>query len=536
MALDKKHKSFRFSKVMPIDANNVIFEQAFARLLVLVRTKGLPITSTSKETLYPENLVEIISADKDHFRGIRDDEQRKRLLEHWIASDFATCVREGRGHSGKARIASMKPIHMSTIKLLDPRIRSQDRDVSVFLFNVFRDSGLLEMDSLLPFLTLGTKDFGQDLKLDEPAAKTLDIETLFLLRLLEHFNVDKADLRKKVPTHEFLCLAQKQLIVNDTARLLVYKDSIPRRELIQYLMMLLAFHTALYCIKTFSMVNELVETKKFRCSRCKGIKADSLQDLQHCDHHPDIFVDLTNGQNETCNDLAMSNVANHYATMYRYFRSHYKLAKLEEFARTFNYSGGLDELVKFMNHKDLNGYFRVKLSDVTAVGDGEEQDPEVRAILDLQMSPFDTYTEILTQKTFITRIKNHKKLMASLCGLNRDDGFLHGGRGKKRKYVLGNQLLELLVQLAVVRHSARHGFYTEPISITNFLDWLRNRYGIYIDTLKGGSDSPEVARALEVNYAALKDRLRQLGFFTDLSDASISQVIRPRFPINQGQA
>ena len=27
------------------------------------------------------------------------------------------------------------------------------------------------------------------------------------------------------------------------------------------------------------------------------------------------------------------------------------------------------------------------------------------------------------------------------------------------------------------------------------------------------------------------DRLRQLGFFTDLSDASISQVIRPRFPI-----
>ena len=40
--------------------------------------------------------------------------------------------------------------------------------------------------------------------------------------------------------------------------------------------------------------------------------------------------------------------------------------------------------------------------------------------------------------------------MASLCGLNREDGFLHGGRGKRRKYVLGNQLLEFLVQLAVV--------------------------------------------------------------------------------------
>ena len=51
-----------------------------------------------------------------------------------------------------------------------------------------------------------------------------------------------------------------------------------------------------------------------------------------------------------------------------------------------------------------------------------------------------------------------------------------------------------------------------------------------LDTLV--ASDPEVARALENNYTALKDRLRQLGFFTDLSDASISQVIRPRFPIN----
>jgi hypothetical protein len=81
---------------------------------------------------------------------------------------------------------------------------------------------------------------------------------------------------------------------------------------------------------------------------------------------------------------------------------------------------------------------------------------------------------------------------------------------------------------------ARHGkFYTKPITITDFVKWLRDRYGIYTDTTKDASDSPDVARALEANYSALKDRLRQLGFFTDLSDASISQVIRPRFPINQ---
>ena len=537
MPLDKKHKAFRFPKAMPIDANNVIFEQAFARLLVLVRTKGLPITTTTKATLHPEDLVDIITQDKEHFQGIKDDLQRKRLLEHWMASDFTTCVKEGRGHSGEARIASLKPIHMSTIKLLDPRIRSQDRDVSVFLYNVFRDSGLLDTESLLPFLTRGTKDFGEhDLKLHEPEAKNLDIETLFLLRLLEHFKVDMADRRKKVVPHDFLCLAQKQLIVNDTARLLVYNQSIPRRELIQYLMMLLSFHTALYCIKTFSMINGVVETKKLRCSHCKGIKGDSLNELSTCDYHPDIFVDLTNGQNKTCEELAKDNVARHYAVMYRYFRSHYKLSKLDEFARTFpGFSGALEELVKFMSHKDVDAYFRIKLGEVCLLEDGEEQDPEIQAIVDLNLPPFDAYVEILTQKTFKTRMRNHKSLMASLCGLNRDDGFLHGGRGQKRKYVLGNQLLELLVQLAVVDARSRRGqveFYTKPITITDFVKWLSDRYGILIDRTRTPNDSPEVARALDANYSALKDRLRQLGFFTDLSDASISQVIRPRFPIN----
>jgi len=533
--LNKTHKAFRLTKAMPVDANNVNIEQAFARFLVLVRTKGLPITSTSKETLYPGDLAQIIIEDTKHFQGVKDDPLRKRLIKHWIENDFATCVKEGRGRTGEGRLANLKPIHMSTIKLLDPRVRSQDRDVSGFLYNVFRDSGLIigEQESFLPFLTQGTNDFGEyDLKLNESLADTLDIETFFLLRMLEHFRMDLADRRKRVPTHDFLCQAQKQLIINDTARLLVYKDSIPRRELINYLMVLLAFHSALYCIKSFFIINGIFENEKVGCGRCKSIKMDSLEDLCECDYHPDIFVDLTNGQDETCDSIAKAKVAKHYAAMHQYLRSHYKLKKLDEFSSIYPpYNYSVEELLKFLHHKDLNGHFGVLLREVVATGEGEEQDPEIKAILDLGMPPFDTYIEIINQKTFKTRSKNHKKLMADLCGLNREDGFLHGGRGKKRKYVLGNQLLELLVQLAVVDHR-RGKFCTRPIVISEFVVWLKQRYGILIDTTGEVVDSPEVARALESNYVALKSRLRQLGFFTDLSDASISQVIKPRFSID----
>ncbi len=538
MGVERKHKAFRFDKVMPIDANNIILEQAFARFLVLVRTKGVPITSTTKDTIYPKDLVKLISDDPDHFHGLTSDTHRKQLVEDWLSNEFATTVKVGRGREGEGRIANLKPIHISTIKLIDPRIRSQDRDLSKFLYNVFRDSDLImgETSLLLPYLTIGTTPFGEhDNKIEESKTGELDIESLFLLRLLDNFKMDKVDKRKRVAPHEFICPGQRQLIINDTARLLVYRDSMPRRELIQYLITLFAFHAALHCLKSYRIINHLVETGRYRCRHCKGIDMKNLDRLSECQFQPDIFVDLTNGQDRECDRMAKEKVLNHHDIMYRYFRSHYKLKKVDEFASTFpGYSGSLEELMNFFQHKDLDGYFRVKLSEVTSVEDTEEEDPEIKAIVDLGMPPLDTFVEIITQKTFNTRSRNHKSLLASLCGLGRENGFLTGGRGRKRKYVLGNELLELLVQLAVVDYSHKKGtFFTRPIVITDFVEWLRSRYGLLIDRNNGAESTPEGAKALENNYNALKARLRQLGFYVDLSDASNSQVIRPRFPILQ---
>src|SRR5438445_11097076 len=99
MPITKNHKAFRWATLLPIDANNIILEQAFARFLVLVRTKGRPITSTTKNTLYPESLVEIVKGDKTNFQRAPGDPQRERSLEQWLARDFAPCsrARSGRG-------------------------------------------------------------------------------------------------------------------------------------------------------------------------------------------------------------------------------------------------------------------------------------------------------------------------------------------------------------------------------------------------------------------------------------------------------
>ena len=535
MSLQRKHKTFRFFQLMPIDANNVLFEQALLRLLVLLHTNGRLITRTDPvKPEFPEQIIDIIKGDTEHFEGITGT-QRERMIKNWFASDFATIVKEGKERSGRGRIANLKPLHMSTIKLLNTKIRSQDRDASLFLYNVFKGSEIIRNDGfLIPFLTEGTQIHGTyNLKLNEDDIYILDVETLFLLRILENFKVDNPDTQSKIPSFEFICSAQKELFLADILTLLAYKDSIPRRELFQYFSILTMFHTALYAIKTFSLVNGFFEKKTSRCNFCKTITSSKdFNSLIKCQYHSKIFVDMTNGQDRTCDKIATNNVNEHYAEMYRYFKSHYKLKKLSDYSKTTTTSElSLDDLLKFLDNPVTDAYFALQLNDILDYEDNRE-DQDIQTIINSGMSPFEKYIEILCQdkSNWKALVSRHKKLMGTLCGMNREDGFLHGGRGKKRKYVMGNQLLEVLVQLSVVG-ADEYGFKTQPITITKFVEWLRNRYGILIDSTGEETDSPEIARALELNYESLKDRLRQLGFFTDLSDASNSQTIKPRFPI-----
>ena len=535
MALDRKQKAFRYFTVMPFDANNVNFEQAIVRLLVLLHTKGKVISKTTKDTLYPESLVELVKADTKHFEGVNDP-IRERLVKNWIAADFATTITEGVGRQGRPRISNFKPLHLSTIKLLDPRVRSQDRDVSVFLYNVFKGTTIAsDGDFLMSYLLEGTKRDGQfNLVADESKFNELDIETQFLLRLLDSFKVDLPSLKSNlVPDYKFLCDAQQKQIVTDTMKLLVYKNAVPRRELFQYLTVLFNFHTAMFALKTFSQINAVVQTQNAKCGTCVTIKAENdFHKLCKCNFQPKIFVDLTIGQDKICDALSKKSVESDYNEMYKYFKSHYKLFKLSEFAKTQgNQNPTVEQLSGYITNPSIDGYFLVKLSDIINDEDLKD-DPDIQTILQMDISPLDKYVEILCadKSNWKLRVNKHKELMKHLCSMNQEDGFLQGGRGRQRKYVLGNVLLEVLVQLAVVSADPK-GFKTESITIVSFVEWLKTRYGIYINEWITGNDSPETAKALNNNYLALKERLRQLGFYTDLSDASNSQVIKPRFKI-----
>jgi hypothetical protein len=111
---------------------------------------------------------------------------------------------------------------------------------------------------------------------------------------------------------------------------------------------------------------------------------------------------------------------------------------------------------------------------------------------------------------------------------------MHQSRASARRFAMGSLLLEVLLQIAVLESSGA-GFHTRELRIDELLTFLQERYGLYIDRLPPGDGfagaSINDLAALRGNVEGFKGRLREIGFFRDLSDAFVTQTITPRYAI-----
>ena len=109
------------------------------------------------------------------------------------------------------------------------------------------------------------------------------------------------------------------------------------------------------------------------------------------------------------------------------------------------------------------------------------------------------------------------------------------GRSKKnpRRFVLGTRLLEALTQLNLLE-SNNDTLTSKAVSIEELMQIFKDRYGLIINGLddKRFEDADlNTIQAFKENVSAFKNKLRQIGFYNDLSDAFILQKIRPRYEI-----
>jgi len=130
--LSRNQKLFRMDSVNPLDANNLVVDEAISRLFIYMRTGGRQITITDKsiyvdETEDAESPKAILRTALEHnsekLGGINDDE-RKALITAWIESNFALMSRRGKSGKGEYRVSGLRPLHFAVLKLFNPQVRS----------------------------------------------------------------------------------------------------------------------------------------------------------------------------------------------------------------------------------------------------------------------------------------------------------------------------------------------------------------------------------------------------------------------------
>jgi hypothetical protein len=269
-----------------------------------------------------------------------------------------------------------------------------------------------------------------------------------------------------------------------------------------------------------------------------------------------LFVDLTGNSDSPSAMLAAHSADGYYRRIPSFIRSYFAAKKLDEFSEHLVRRGKLvrssfsafsvGELFGLQNTthtSEREKFFGERLAGLLeSLAEGEAGLPqEVETITKMGLSDFETYIEVLVSMRGSFHRKYIVESLDALTLKNRAGALLAQTRARNapRRFTVDSRLLEVLLQIAVLKPGGDSGYYTGEMRIDDLLTFLRERYGLHIDRLPSGegfvNPSIEDRKALRANTQAFTSRLREIGFYRDLSDAYITQTVVPRYAIDQQQ-
>lgn len=487
--------------------------------------------------------------DEWWFEGLLDDSHAEVVLQKWLETDLIDMVNRGKPNQA---IAAPRPLHGNTYKFRNPK-HSRDYNAADQVFwMLYHARGRRSQDALD-----GLKEFfftGIDLLTDQTNPHVVvDVETQALFSLDRQIKLRSDPKRENLPRIPPLCLVQADILAEDVLRLLAYKNYIPRSVLVEYLKMLLALHLTLYHLRLLKLLPMLVQRTVANppcgLSNCPAVAMGAESPFSQCAFRIGLVVDMGDPTNTHMTELARRSADQHYRRIPTYMQAHITVRKLFEMAETlvkvsrlapppagFFSLGQILELLRPNYSADREAYFKHRMFELVEAISKDELDPQIKRITELDLTDFEKYIEILA----VTRSRYHRKYITDCLDAfllkNTDDGLLRQARAHRspRYFSLGSRLLELLLHLAVLRWDG-NTWVSTPVRIDELLTFLRERYSLYIDRLPSeeGFGGPSILEqhALRRNVEAFKTRLREIGFFQDLSDAYLTQIVTSRYAV-----
>lgn len=557
MSIKGRDKEFRCTKVSFLEFNHTEMDRVLTLLFPRLKFNGHasrkpPRAKILRAEEFKDEILHGPKYDKDvdlreFFKGF---DNYSDLLEKWIETDLLDVVNRGKANQA---VASLRPLHGETYKFRNAKY-CRDYGASEQLYWMLhyarKGKGQASTDALKRFFFPGI-----DLVTDRYDSRiTVDVETQALLRFNQQVESDMRD--SKTPQKEFpLCIGQADILADDILRILAYEPYIPRSVLVDYIKTLMAFHLSLYHLKLLNILPKLVKQQSGNPLCTTGecpVRTDQTKALEGCPYKISMLVDMGDVSNPHMAEMARKSADRFYRQIPAFVQANYTVKKLDEMAEYLSKKTGklttpasgsfsVGDLVELLDPKyasDREAYFKFRLASLIeeSSSGSDDVDQEIRDVTAMGLSDFDSFIEIL----MAYRGKYHKQYISecldSLLLKNKDTGLLAQARtkGSPRRFVLGSKLLEVLLQLAVLTQED-NSFVTREFQIEELLVFLFERYGICIDRVPASSQDSSILdkRALRLNLEAFKQRLREIGFYEDLSDAYITQKVTPRYQITR---
>lgn len=520
--MDKDERVFRDPYIFATDLKSITLDNVLVNLFMLLRNNGARIKLRLKQGTFHE-----VKTLVKYFKELENREEVKGFSEHvdatesWLRSSLVNMVNRGKM---KENISSLRPLHLESY-----RIRNQKHTKDYFASDqvyIMLSQRPEVMKALKDYLLIGWDSASRKI-VDNP---TLDVDTAGLLHLIKLIEIDTMSASTSQLSIPPVLGKQANLFCEDVLRLLAYQNNIPRSVFIDYLRILVGFHLSLYFQKLIYLLPKMVK--------------EGRMDI---DDNWSQVVDMTDKLDSTISPIACTDMEKTLNGMINYVKASYKITTMRRICMYDAYVENALQMIKNPTD-DVNAEIRIMLrkiynnykANATTEEEMTEADQNIKELqeyLKYEETPLDQYVQCWMKVGSAYQIKYGRDFLDKASMKNEPSALMIDGRSRKhpRRGAIGSKLLEVLVQLLVLQPKSGGGFESKPLSIRQLAKAIRDRYGLIID----GTDEPrfkdadiKTHLAFKENMDALKNKLRQIGFYTDLSDASSLQKIRPRYKFN----
>lgn len=513
--LNKEESLFRNDLIFTADAKAVNIDNTLVNLFMLLKHNGVRpkqrARSGGSTFIELDTLKKVFSKleEEGSIKGFKDNPDAAEL---WMRSNLVNMV--FRGNVDKEKISSLRPIHLESYRVRNAA-NTRDYNTADQVYLMLGANPTVKED-LKNFLMEGWDQTTNKINI----GNGLDVDSLGLLHIIK--NVKPGFLESNSTLNQITPILQKQaeLFCDDVRRLLVYKRLIPRNVLIDYLKTITSFHLSLYIQKLVHFLPKMVESGN----------TDIADDWN-------IVLDATDNYESKVARLAADDAESLTNKIYDYVKSTFQVnAALRRLKLDKTNSENLTKAIKVLQEKptDFEIYFETQWDNL--YNSLEEEDKLlIEDMVKYEDTYFDRYIELILKARGTYQYRYHIQLIDNLSQKNNERGFMAQGRSRKhpRRFVLGTRLLETLVQILVLE-SKDNQFQTRSLSIEELVSNIRDRYGLVINGLneeRFADADLQTHLAFKENMEAFKMKLRQIGFYNDLSDAYILQRIRPRYEL-----